>query len=104
MFTLELTIKPGCLILRFAGVPNDRGPHEANSASWGGNDRGTQEAALAFWGGSERFLLVGVREAIFAQRGEGTALRPWGGRAKGGKPRPFDLRAEGRPPGRPVLV
>jgi ribosome maturation factor RimP len=24
---------------RMAGVPNDRGPQEANSASWGGNDR-----------------------------------------------------------------
>src|ERR1035437_4573410 len=67
---------------RRLGVPNNRGPQEANSASLGGG---------------ERCLLVGVREAIFARRGEGTALRPWGGRAKAGKPGPFVLPAESLP-------
>jgi hypothetical protein len=42
-------------------------------------------------------LLVGVREAIYARRGEGTGLRPWGGRAKAGKPKPFVLRADSLP-------
>ena len=67
---VRMSHKGGCPEPALSGavVPNDRCPQEANSASWGG---------------SERFLLVGVREAIFARRGEGTALRPWGGRAKG---------------------